>query len=652
MLRLRSVRGASGAIALAVAGSLTPLTLAQDEAAPPPSFNGPLLVVDHAGLDRFFVDAKDRPLAEALAQLPLRIRELPRELPDMPPEAAGIIELVLRTAASPARLAVTYNETPTGGAFGYGVALSVLTSGKESAERLHGRIAAMLAQADVRLPARPSRRFKGMTDIQTPAALLSYGPRQAKDGWRYEVLFGTVEAPDAAVEVLPAPAKGITPVLRARVDLGGLNPLFAMAESFAGRNPQMAEGISRLTAMGIGGDAPVRISYQLGHTDTESVSLTVVEGASRLGLETSTLAPADFAAIPSDATEVYLAKGGGNLAEWIDQLAAEAPPLADGLQQFSAMTGVDLRDDILASLGGTVALYLSDATGGGSLGSAVFMVSVKDRERLASAFNTLTGMANAMAEQALEGRGYVRIDHWNDATAGAEMISLRFPGVPVPFELTAALSNQWLVMAPTPQAALAAARQAAGKGDAGLGANKLFASSFRNDRKFTAITFSDAERNLRAGYPFISMIGSAIANAVRSPSGGEREPGLLVPTYHELRRGIRPVVSMTYWDGDNLITESHADRSVLVQAAGTIGMIGKIMPALVTLGAVAGAAERTQHRANFRVELWNHFERPDAGTAAIMTLAAGAIPELRIQHALVRTLGALPATAALPAAVR
>ena len=51
-----------------------------------------MLVIERASLDKLFADPKDKALGEALAMIPARVRELPREIKEMPPEAAGLID--------------------------------------------------------------------------------------------------------------------------------------------------------------------------------------------------------------------------------------------------------------------------------------------------------------------------------------------------------------------------------------------------------------------------------------------------------------------------------------------------------------------------------------------------------------------------------
>jgi hypothetical protein len=224
-----------------------------------------------------------------------------------------------------------------------------------------------------------------MTDIQTPAALLSYGPREAKDGWRYEVILGTVIDPDAVTAPLPAPVGGMEPLVRARFDLAGLTPAIEIAKSFGANDPKAQEGLAKLQEYGVGGDGAVKISYQAGRTKTDSVSYTVIEGAKKMadawGLGTRTLSKEDFGAIPSDATTVFFRKSADKPIFDVADIVKENPEAQQGFDKFQEVTGVNLQTDVLDSLGGGAAVYLSDSTGGGGMGSAVVLLGLRDKAK-------------------------------------------------------------------------------------------------------------------------------------------------------------------------------------------------------------------------------------------------------------------------------
>jgi hypothetical protein len=559
-----------------------------------------VFVMEHAGLDKLLVDPKDKALAGAVSMLPARVRELPRELHgNMPPAAVSAMNLVLATIARPARVTITYNaENPAGGAFGYGAVVSFEAKDQQDAEQLQAQVGSLLAMTPAPKMGKPGQRWKTMTDVQTPVGMLSYGPREGKQGWRYDVIFGSVDAPEAGLEVLPAAPEGIQPVLRARFDLAGLGPAMDMAGMMgAGKDPRVAEQIAKAKEAGFGGPDSVKVSYVTGYTKTENVAFTTFEHAAKMGamlmLPKGQLSGTDLASVPADAYMATISKQDLSFADrLLDQLAEHGQPVQAHLDEFQAHTGVDLREDIIHALGGTVALYTSDSTGGGSIASVVAMISFKDRARFMAAQAKLTALANTLADQIPIGPGYVRFKPWKDGET--DLVSLRFPGLPVPLELTYALTRDWLILSPTPQGAIAAARQATGRGDQGLTANPSFAAAWPKGKAVTRVSFIDSPRTMRMGYPILSLAGSAVANAVRSPTDPEREPGLVVPTYNELREGARARLSYGYWRGDDFVSEMHTDRSVLVNASSALGAGTVAAPLIAAM--IAGGFAAQQHQ--------------------------------------------------------
>ena len=588
-----------------------------------------VLAVERVSLDKVLVDPKDQPLAKALAMIPRRVRELPHEFPEFPPEVASVANLVLSTLSRPVSVVVSYDGTnEEQQAFGYGLVISVESSGQQDAEQMHAQIGGLMA-AGPQVPTQPSEQWPSMKELETPTGLLRFGPRQAKRGWRYELIYGNVTDPDAGLDVLPEVEKGLEPVVRGRLDLEGLTPILSLAQAFTAGDPRSGQVFERLEAAGLFGEDALKASFQIGHTKDESVSMIVMHGAKRFAEAWNTsatpLTKAELAAIPADATWASIGKAD---LSWIDglieEVAAVQPEVEEGLGMFTQQTGVDLRADVLRTLGGTMGLYISDSTGGGSLGSAVALIGFKDRERLLGAHAKLVAFANAAAEQAPPpaGGGHIRITSWKDGEV--ELFSLRFPGLPVPIELTWAATEKWLIAGLTPQAVVAAARQANGKGDGGLPSNASFAAQFQG-REAISVSFLDTAWLTRTGFPIVSMLGSGLSNAVRSPSDPEREPGLIVPTFKELTKGARATVQYTYWRGDDLVTETHSDRSFLVNATTMAGLIAKIAP-LVAIPAAAGAARRGELGMIEPAESW--------ALAAALTAPAPMIVKERVIEAL------------------
>ncbi|MBX3361302.1 MAG: hypothetical protein KF705_07685 [Phycisphaeraceae bacterium] len=111
----------------------------------------------------------------------------------------------------------------------------------------------------------------------------------------------------------------------------------------------------------------------------------------------------------------------------------------------------------------------------------------------------------------------------------------------------------------------------------------------------------DTARAAKTGYPLVSMAGSAFANLARSPKG-DRDIGLTVPLYTDFMKNVKPTTQFSYWDGEDLVTESHADRSMLVNVAGAMGSGGAFWPLLIAIPAIAEGAERGR----FGMGPWDH----------------------------------------------
>lgn len=620
-----AIRNLAIASTVAAAGLAAPssIAMAQDGVQP-------FIIYEHGPLTAWLVDEKDAELRRALSMIPARLAELPGEFPDMSTEVEPLIQLALRTLAQPARFAVTYNpDNAAGGFFGYGMTLSVQARDRAHASELHGMLnAAIMQKADedgMPVPA-DSARFSGMKEFTLPFGLVSYGPREAKDGWRYELVVGAVDSPDAGFDKLPSVPAGLEPVMRASLNMPALTPGINMARTLAGKKlpPEAAEGIAALEQGGLIGAEAISVDYVAGFTGTESVGVARVRGAGKYRdawhMSRDTVNARDLAMVPADATMFSIAKGDlSMLVELIDTLAERGVPVHDFLAEFKSHTGVDLKADILNAVGGTWGAYLSDATGGGSLGSAVVFASLKDRNAFAGAHRKLVAAARSQLAQQERGM-YVRPRIWNDGEI--EVTSLQFPGVPVPLEVTYAVAGDWLVVGLTPQAVIAASRQAIGKGDKGVSANSVFATAAPEGRDLNSLTFVDTARGVRAGYPIISMAGSAFANLARSPSG-DRDIGVVVPLYHDLAKGVKPMVQYSYWDGEDLVTETHADRSALVNAAGAVGTGATFWPLLIAVPAIAESAKEGRFSS---LEMpWERIRNVEGRETAIAMLASPAV---------------------------
>ncbi len=578
---------AGGLAALTGVGLMSTSLLAQVQ---------PLLVIEKSDLSSWTPSEKDAALARALEMLPARLNELPGEIPDFPPEARPVIDMLLTLITREGRMSITYNPDDDSQLMGYGVTFRVATKDADDARAMHQRLLGFMSDSPA--PIEASQRFEGMSQIATPAGQVHFGPSNAGGDWGYVLQFGAVDDPSDGFDALPESPAGMTSIMRAHMDFAALNPLAQMGrqmvEGLIG-DPQMLDAsFAMLEESGLVGERTIKIDYNAGYTDEYSVErFSIVDArwaAEPLGLPTEPLTRDELRAIPGDAVMASMARFDFNqFNEMLDMMGEFGLPIEDGLTMFREQTGIDVRTDVIGALGDAVGAYTSDSTGGGSLLSGVVLVGVGDHDRMADTLSKLAGLANQAMQMDEHVARYVSVASWNHG--GHDLISLRFNGIPIPLELSLALTDDWLILGATPQAVIAAADQAGGAGDGGLGNNPAFTGQLDGRRQYVSVNFLDAQRLAKGGYPFACMLGSAVANGVRSP--GLRDPGLVVPTFHELMDGARASVGGSYWDGEDYVTEWRGDRSVLVQTSVMVGMIGQFAPIIgaVALPAMANARQ-------------------------------------------------------------
>lgn len=613
---------------VAVAAVVLPIGAAL--AADPPPLRT-IVAVEFAGWEACLPSEKDAGLRRAISMLPARAKELHATVPDLQEIPEPVLDVALSLAGRPMRLAVTNKGfDPDTGVPGIGVTISFRMDDEASARGMHERLDAIRAMAGEDagqgLAPKPSARHAGMLDVQLPVGILTYGPRRAADGWRYEVLFGAVDDPDAMFGGLPAapnaPA-GFTPAVRAVVDLSAISPFVQMLGGVAAiGSPEAKVLMSVLTDHGLLGPNAVAIEMVKGYAPDAAAAWITIRRlgpvAKSAGLLDEPLTDADLALVPADATAAHVHRA--DLNAWFQQLKRDAirlagePEVARGLAEFTRATGLDLERDIFAPLGRCGAFYLSDSTGGGALTSAAAVVRLSEPARMKTSLDALASLFNREIRKEVVGPvgvGFASFDR-----GGASYAQLRFAGVPIPFSPTYAVTGEALVLGAQGQACVAAAEQVK-RGAGGLGSHAAFkAARWSTPSPPTAVWFIDSARTIRDGYSMTAMLGTMIENAVRSPSSfggpgtGEREPGMVVPTMSELAANARPIIGLGYWLGDDYVIEFRSDRSVLVTVTAMLG-VGEA--ASLIEGAIlgAGAAEAGDDRRDHRDHRWNDGDDDD-----------------------------------------
>lgn len=601
-----------------------------------------IIAFEHASCETFLHSKKDAALLAALKLVPVRITEImdtPGLGPDKDEVPEGIVDLVTRALTGPMRMAVTQQPSPDGGPMPkLGMVLSYPAKDQDDAKLMMNRVENIRNMAEQHgggVHVQKSQRFPEMNAIVLPPGTLLYGPRQGKDGWKFEVIFGNVADPDGAMwDSLPKAAGGQTVAARGVLDFSAATPIAEMLGGMASMwMPNSTEFMQGLREAGFVGDQAMSVEMVCGHDSAGCGNTITVHRAGAhaeaLGLVKSKVTDADLAIVPGDSVFAHVAKIEPQ-ASWarVNKQFGAMPQFAEVLGHVNGVLGIDVEKDLVSTLGGTSACCMSDTTGGNTLFSAVGFFEIKDPARLAATMDKLSAKANEfLSHQMAEGGpkpGTIAMTSWvepSGAAQGVKFTALRFPGLPVPLEPTLAMADRWLVVGFNPQSCTAAAGHAmsvkASGGKGGLGANAAFASATGDRIKdATSVTFIDSASTIRDGYPVLQMLGSALTNFARSPSSSSaRQVAQVVPTLAELRAGVKPIVWTTTWSGDDLVMSSRGDDSILVNAAAVLGTgdVGEmIFGGILGAGIAADAAKKHEmHRGHA-----DHHEGADADEGA------------------------------------
>lgn len=538
----------------------------------------PLLVIETAPMRELAPDPLDAGLVEAVSMLPARVRELATEIPGFDRAAAELIAQAMSTVSRPMTLAIVHDPDIAGPTMGYGAVLSFEFEDRASAAGLHEQLLAALATGGGPAP-EPSPVADGMMQLVPPdGPAIVFGPREGGGAWRYEFHVGFV---DGAWDLIAGadPEHHGKAVAQMTLDMAALTPVVEMVrhEIEQEDEPNMAHLFDDFENAGlIGPDAfnmNLAMSYQDDHVLTTARINEIGKLWSALSLPTGAIDREHFKLVPADAWTASFGRFDLEMLRAIvEKLDEYEVPASQYVEYFAESTGIHLFDDIVAPLGGDAIVYRSESTGGGGLLSSVMLLEVRDRERMLATNKKLTDFANMTAMMIPVAGKYVRIAPWTHD--GIDLFSLRFQGVPIPLELTFGYEGNWMVVAPTPQGAIAAVRQIRGQGDDGLGSVRAFTSQLPRGRELYSASFVNAERVSHLGYGTVSLLGSGLANMSRSPWDRSREPGLIVPPYNDLRDALRSPVTWSYWDGSALEVRAVSGRSLIANMVVGLGKSG------------------------------------------------------------------------------
>lgn len=588
------------AAALALGACAAPGSAPPASPAAPPDLGGSTFVLHYGGLDSWLSDPRDAGLRRALELGDERLQEVLEDLgrPAPPP---GSFEFLHAALVFPWTLRVGLDGS---GPVPVRATLVVRPGDAERAAALAQRATDLVQLFG--LPQMSADDHPGLTEVETPGGSLFHGT--VEDGRAFLLAWGQ---PDARAY---AGAGELPDGADASLTMGlDLEPLLALVRANLPPEDPEAEEVRRLLEFtGLEPGVPVRVTFAAGHDGTHALSHRRYGNWARLSAKSGALAegpiaPATIALVPGDATLVSLVRFEPTML--LRLLELYGPKARAARDEVERALGLALGPDLLEPLGATFGVYLSDSTGGGGLASAVGVAAVDDEARLTATLETLMGELRELVQATIEGR--VRVRAFEHGDVGG--YQLDFPGLPVPLSPSLALARGHLFVAATP-AALAAALDAAAAPSGGRGGWRAAVAAARLGGLdgLQSLLYADVPRWARAGYGTSSLLGTALANAVRSPADPAREPGAAWPAHAELLDGAQPLVSLARVEDADLVTRTASDRSVALHVAAALGFLPEMAPGLLMLGALAtqlesGATEEQEMAAadKARADVWS-----------------------------------------------
>lgn len=532
------------------------------------------LVFYSAGLDRILTDPRDAGLRAALGMLDDRLVELPGEM-GASPMPGNAMRLAFDVLGQPMVLRAGV-PADADWSMGPRISADLRVGGEPEHVASIARRFSRLMSKGAELPVEPVENSEGLEMSPTPMGPFVFGTSAGTHGTDFVASLGGLRAP-AAIPSYGLP-DGVDPLLAYELDMG---PIQGVLQSFD-PDPMV---LAQLQFFGLFGEDAMRVTGAYGVANGTGHVASRVENALAAptlgGLDPSDpLTAADLSLVPTDAVSASVVQADPNVVLSLLDLMSDDPDV-DMAEMIYAFTGIHPRTDVFDHLGTTMGFYMSDTSGGGGLFSLVLFLEVTNEEAFAGTLEYVFAMVDDFV--GLETDGRVDFRTWE--SRGVEGTSLTFPGWPIPVELCLTVSDGFLFFALSPQSLVAAVQQARSD-DPGLLANEKFRTHVRGGLEgLNSVAFVDTARRIEEGWGFSTLLFAALANGVRSPADGTRDPGLIVPPYHELVGSALPTVMVGRVDGNDLVYTGTCDPSMTAQLSSFCG--SPMMP-LVGVGLGAG----------------------------------------------------------------
>ncbi|MBM4113289.1 MAG: hypothetical protein FJ253_07930 [Phycisphaerae bacterium] len=591
----------------------------------------PFLTFYSAGADAFLKSPKDKWLLDAVKRVERDGIQLPPELDRdfrRDPQARIMMtlvrELLTTRIAGSIGLAAPQRggpPMPEGQFTFYGNAL-------RSGDTLESTFIDAMRAGGVWSQFQPDPSNASLRTMQTPdGPTVWFGTMKQGDGGATVVSVGRPPSIEPMSFERFGVSKGTEPQFALELDLGPLQPYLGMASSML---PQGPDGRGMLEQFGIVSKTPMILRVAGVNDGAESiVHMRIVNGAKAMYAESDralVLQAADAQWLPADSVAGWVGKFdlGGFVTALVDHFNAQAEAFGigeesdfegdEGIGKNGAEggaaaqvagagavdrwvhehLGLDLRRDLLAPLGDTIACHSSESLGGGFFGSAV-VVTLDDAETMKRTLARLSTVLADIREPRDIGLGLrARTQPGLDA-----FYSLSFAGLPIPIQLSIGVGNGAMVMALSPQTAIAALAQAKAK------TSILDNPGFKSMNGAAALqganslSWYDTPWSLRNGYGMLLALANS-ADCVLLPQSGPATPFVsTVPTLAELAKGSKPGLTVGRVEGDDLAYTFRGDGSMSVQLVSACAYLsgGSAMSSAMVAGMMLPALTKAQEAA-------------------------------------------------------
>jgi hypothetical protein len=262
------------------------------------------------------------------------------------------------------------------------------------------------------------------------------------------------------------------------------------------------------------------------------------------------------------------------------KLASEFEPRAKdeaerALWEIESNVGVNVRDDVLGSLGDAWVIYLPGGDLMTSWLNAAAAVEVKDADKLQAAVAKLVDRAKS------EMAGDPRAPTIKESDVnGLRMYTLYPPG-PAPIAPSWCVGNGWLAVSMSPQTTRMVLER---KAEESLAANESIADALKAEGGAAALAYQDTPRFVRSVYPWLRIGLQAAVGELRK-QGIEIDTSVL-PADDVIVKHLRPGIARMYHAEDGFHFESQSS----LPGAGNMAAAAPVGAALL-LPAVAKARQ-------------------------------------------------------------